>query len=64
MRPSRPGVYPLLTLTGRTVMRRVKAVNGQLYAVVPGLRWWHPPTMVPVDRVAGTWLVPTVRAQG
>lgn len=56
MTPTTTGIYSLRLPSGRVVRSRVKSMNGDLYAVIPGGFLGLLASLVPLDLVEGTWI--------
>ena len=54
--PRSPGVYALVESSGRVRWLRVREMNGDLYATLPGGFLWIFSALVPLDLVEGEWL--------
>lgn len=56
MTPTTTGIYSLRLPSGRVVRSRVKSMNGDLYAVIPGGLFGLLASLVPLDLVEGEWV--------
>ncbi len=56
MTPTTTGIYTLRLPSGRVVRRRVKSMNGALWAIEPCGFLWIFSALVPLEMVEGTWI--------
>lgn len=56
MTPTTTGIYSLRLPSGRVVRRKCIAMNGDLYAVIPGGLFGLLASLVPMDLVEGEWV--------
>ena len=56
MTPTTTGIYSLRLPSGRVVRRRVKSMNDELFAIIPGGIFGLLASLVPLDLVEGEWV--------
>ena len=56
MTPTTTGIYSLRLPSGRVVRRRVKEMNDELFAIIPGGIFGLLASLVPLDLVEGEWV--------